>query len=342
MSAGVPSPLPGPLDGGTLERRYRRLLGLYPPSWRAGRLEEVLAVLLACAEPDRKWPALRDGADLVRHALGERVRLAGRSVSSDDRRSGIALAGIVAFALLSALSMLQLIVLVPNPDAWAAAGYRFFSSGPALAMLASALCLVAGGLWLARIRRLAIAAMALGDACLLLAALALRNSGSLQPWPLIIGILGLAAAATVLVSHRGLSEAARGLIGVRGAFELVGALVLAAEIAQWRYIAWGSSVYGPFGFGSPNYDTIPQALTVAFLVAAAGALLVAPRNPVPLIAATVLSPLLLAGAIAASVQAWVFGNAYVAVHLATDAIPLGVVALLALASALAVRRSAPG
>ena len=156
MSAGVPSPLPGPLEAGALERRYRRLLGLYPPSWRAGRLEEVLAVLLACAEPDRSWPAVRDGADLVRHALAERVRLAGRSVSSDDRRSGVALAGIVAFALLAALSVLQLIVLVPNPDAWAAAGYRFFSSGPALAMLASALCLVAGGLWLARIRRLAL------------------------------------------------------------------------------------------------------------------------------------------------------------------------------------------
>ena len=73
-----------------------------------------------------------------------------------------------------------------------------------------------------------------------------------------------------------------------------------------------------------------------------GALVVAPRNPVPLIAATVLSPLLLAGAIAAPAQAWVFGNADVAVHLASAAIRLGVVALLALASALAVRRSAPG
>ena len=51
---------------------------------------------------------------------------------------------------------------------------------------------------------------------------------------------------------------------------------------------------------------------------------------------------LLACAIAAPAQAWVFGNADVAVHLASAAIRLGVVALLALASALAVRRSAPG
>ena len=62
MSAGVPSPLPGPLDGGALERRYRRLLGLYPQAWRAARLEEVLAVLLACAEPGRTRPGVRDGA----------------------------------------------------------------------------------------------------------------------------------------------------------------------------------------------------------------------------------------------------------------------------------------
>ena len=121
----------------------------------------------------------------------------------------------------------------------------------------------------------------------------------------------------------------------------MGVFVLVAEVARWSYIAWGSSLYGP-GVGSANYHTIPHALSVAFLIAAAGALVVAPRNPVPLIAATVLSPLLLAGAIAAAAQAWVFGNADVVVHLASAAIPLGVVALLAVASALAVRRSAPG
>jgi hypothetical protein len=342
MSTDARPPVPGPLEGGALERRYRRLLGLYPPSWRAGRLEEVLAVLLACAEPDRSWPAVRDGADLVRHALAEGVRLAGRSVSSDDRRSGVALAGIVAFALLAALSVLQLIVLVPNSDAWSS--YQL-STGPqtgaGIAMLASAACVLAGGSWLARWRRGAIVSMVLADLGFLVAAIQLRNGFFAAPWPLITGILGLAAVSTVLVVSRAASDAGRELIGARGAAELVGVLVLVGELARWSYIAWGSSLYGP-GAGSANYHTIPHALSVAFLIAAAGALVVAPRNPVPLIAATVLSPLLLAGAIAAAVQAWVFGNADVAVHLAPDAIPLGVVALLALASALAVRRSAPG
>jgi hypothetical protein len=352
MSAGAPSPLPGPLDGGTLdggaldggalERRYRRLLGLYPPSWRAGRLEEVLAVLLACAEPDRSWPTVRDGADLVRHALAERVRLAGRSVSSDDRRSGVARAGIVAFALLSALSLLQLIVLVPDPNVWSS--YQL-STGPqtgaGLAMLASAACVIGGGMWLARWRRVAIVAMVLADLGFLVAALQLRNGFFAVPWPLITGILGLAAVSTVLVVSRAASDAGRALIGARGAVELVGVVVLVAELAGWRHVALGSSLYGP-GVGNANYHTIPHAVGVVFLVAAAGALVLAPRNPVPLIAATVRSPLLLAGAIAAAAQAWVFGNADVAVHLASAAIPLGVVALLALASALAVRRAAPG
>jgi hypothetical protein len=332
-----------PPQEGVLERRYRRLLGLYPPAWRAARLEEVLAVLLACAEPERSRPGMRDAADLLRHALAERVRPTGRSVSRADTRSGVALAGIVAFALLAALSVLQLIVLAPNADAWST--YQLstgYGTGPGVAMLASAATLVAGGCWLARRRRLAIVAIALADVGFLIAALQLRNNGFFAvPWPLITGILGLALVATILLAGRRVSDAGRELIGARGAVELVGALVLVGEAAQWRHIAWGSMLYGPGGATNPNYHAVLHTVLVAYLLAAAVALAVARRNPVPLIAATVLSPLLLVGGIVELAQAWVFGNADVAVHFADDAVPAGVIALLAAASVLATRRSRP-
>jgi hypothetical protein len=328
---------------GVLERRYRRLLGLYPPAWRAARLEEVLAVLLACAEPGRSRPGVRDAADLLRHALVERVRPTGRSLSPDDRRSGVALAGIVAFALLAAVSVLQLIVLAPNPDAWGT--YQFstgYGTGPGVAMLASAAALVAGGCWLARRRRLAIVAIALADVGFLIAALQVRNNGNFAvPWVLLTGILGLAVVATILLVVRGVSDAGREMIGARGALELTAAFVLVAEVAQWRYIAWGSMLYGPGGATNPNYHAVPHTVLIAYLLAAAAALAVARRNPVPLIAATVLSPLLLVGGIVELAQSWVFHNADVAVHFADDAVPAGVVALLAAASVLATRRSRP-
>lgn len=326
-----------------LERRYRRLLALYPPSWRSARLEEVLTVLLSCAEPGRTRPGWRDGVDLMRHAFGERVRLAGRPpVSSDDRRCGVALAGVVAFALLAAVSVLQLIVLVPSRDAWTQ--YQFTTgpgSGAGVAMLASAAAVLAGGLWLAGARRSATVALALADICFLLAALQLRNGFLTVPWPLIVGILALAALSTVLVAHAGLSQAGRAMVGPRGALELVGALVLFALAAGWRYLAWSGFLFGPGNDGT-SYHTIPEAALVALIVAAVAAIAVARRNPVPLIAVTVLSPLLLAGAVAAIAQSWLFGNAYVAVNLANDAVPAAIVVVLVGASALATRRRAVG
>jgi len=320
-----------------LERRYRRLLALYPPSWRSARLEEVLTVLLSCAEPGRTRPGWRDGADLVRHAIGERVRLAGRPVSSDDRRCGVALAGVIAFALLAALSVLELGALVPSERAWSQ--YLFLTSaggGGAAAMTASAATLFAGAFWLGRSRRSAIVAMAIADVCFLFGALQLRNGYSAVPWSLIIGILGLAALTTVLVSNAGFSGAGRAMIGPRGALELVGALVLFALAANWHHIAWTAVLFGP----DSSYNGLPQVAAVALLLGAVAAIAVARRNPVPLIAVTVLSPLLLAGAVAAIAQSWLFGNTYASVNLADDAVWAAIVAALLGASALATRRRA--
>ncbi|WP_157437387.1 hypothetical protein [Actinoplanes subtropicus] len=57
-----------------LERRYRRLMTAYPRRHRREYEEEMVAVLLAAAEPGKRRPDLRDGADLLVNALVVRLR----------------------------------------------------------------------------------------------------------------------------------------------------------------------------------------------------------------------------------------------------------------------------
>jgi hypothetical protein len=52
-------------DNAGLERRYRRLLKCFPPSYRRQHEEEILAVLMASAEPGQRRPGLADSADLL-------------------------------------------------------------------------------------------------------------------------------------------------------------------------------------------------------------------------------------------------------------------------------------
>ena len=52
-----------------LERGYRRLLACYPRAFRRENEEEILAVLLACAQEDQQRPGPAASADLLKGAL---------------------------------------------------------------------------------------------------------------------------------------------------------------------------------------------------------------------------------------------------------------------------------
>ena len=52
-----------------LERRYRRLLSLYPKTFRETRREEMLTTLLDGSEQGRTRPRADEAANLVGHAL---------------------------------------------------------------------------------------------------------------------------------------------------------------------------------------------------------------------------------------------------------------------------------
>jgi hypothetical protein len=57
-----------------LERRYRRLLACYPWAFRRENEEEILAVLLACAQQGQQRPGLAPSADLIKGAIQVRLR----------------------------------------------------------------------------------------------------------------------------------------------------------------------------------------------------------------------------------------------------------------------------
>ncbi len=53
----------------TLERRYQRLLALYPKAFRRERGDEMLTVLMSGASAGQQWPTLDETTDLVRSAI---------------------------------------------------------------------------------------------------------------------------------------------------------------------------------------------------------------------------------------------------------------------------------
>jgi hypothetical protein len=61
-------------DSASLEHGYRRLLACYPRAFRRENEEEILAVLLACAQDGQTRPSLEASVDLLKGAARMRLR----------------------------------------------------------------------------------------------------------------------------------------------------------------------------------------------------------------------------------------------------------------------------
>jgi hypothetical protein len=61
-------------ESASLERGYRRLLACYPKSFRRENEEEILAVLMACAQDGQARPSLEAAVDLLKGAARIRMR----------------------------------------------------------------------------------------------------------------------------------------------------------------------------------------------------------------------------------------------------------------------------
>jgi hypothetical protein len=81
-----------------LERRYRILLIAYPPAYRAHRADEMLATLLDCAAPDRRWPAPREAVALALGGLRARVGAHRQRSTVDVWLGGLRIAALVLLA----------------------------------------------------------------------------------------------------------------------------------------------------------------------------------------------------------------------------------------------------
>jgi hypothetical protein len=102
-----------------LERRYRRLLACYPRAFRRENEEEILTVLLECAQAGQRRPGPAASADLIAGAI--RMRLRPDPCSPRAARAAAGLAGATVAANLAVL--ITVIVTAPSVRSAVARAY---------------------------------------------------------------------------------------------------------------------------------------------------------------------------------------------------------------------------
>jgi hypothetical protein len=176
-----------------LERRYRRLLGWFPPEHQRVYGDEMVGVLLASAPENRGRPGAAETLDLI--GAGLRTRL--RRLRAPERDSGwsdaLALFSVVApFLMMTQLVFLGDLVLVNRPHgAFIPSGELAGASVLLVATLTALVALIAGPALARRGRPRATRAVAWVAAFIGLAAVAAGFVIFHQPsgWPLGIALL---------------------------------------------------------------------------------------------------------------------------------------------------------
>ncbi len=97
-----------------LERRYRRLVGLYPSKFRQRREDEMVAVLMAGARDGQRWPRPSEIVNLARHATPSRLH-DGPPPESFARRHP---RGVLTIRLLLGIWLLVLTVVFTMRTPW--------------------------------------------------------------------------------------------------------------------------------------------------------------------------------------------------------------------------------
>jgi hypothetical protein len=154
-------------DSARLERGYRRLLACYPQPFRREQADEVLAVLMAGAQPGQRRPGLAEAADVLKSALRMRLRPARCGPGDGAWSDGLALFSVAAPLLVLAVAVLE--VALPyrppqTPQVTRALGSNFQIGGLSLLHFSGFLVALGGlaviaALVLLGLRRLALAAI---------------------------------------------------------------------------------------------------------------------------------------------------------------------------------------
>jgi hypothetical protein len=98
--AGGDMPVRDPAGTAVLERRYRRLLGCYPPTHREFHREEMLGVLLAAARPGQRTPGLGQAVNLAACGLAIRVRRIPGWLAAGAGQDALAVVSLIAPAVV--------------------------------------------------------------------------------------------------------------------------------------------------------------------------------------------------------------------------------------------------
>ncbi|MEV6596998.1 hypothetical protein AB0M36_09065 [Actinoplanes sp. NPDC051346] len=93
----------------TLEAYYRRLLAVYPREHRLAYEEEMIGVLMAGAEPDRRRPTAAEAADLLWSGLAARLIRGGARQRGTGWRDAAAVVGVLTAGLLTATAARRLV-----------------------------------------------------------------------------------------------------------------------------------------------------------------------------------------------------------------------------------------
>ncbi len=120
----------GTAGAARLERRYRRLLRLFPLEHRGVHGEEMLGVLLAAARPGQDKPGRADTSDLIAAAARIRLRPGGALSDGDGWRDALAIFSVAAPVLMLASTGLS---------SWANYGWGPASFGSPLAAVGAIL-----------------------------------------------------------------------------------------------------------------------------------------------------------------------------------------------------------
>lgn len=95
-------------DSTHLERRYRRLLALYPKAFRREHQQEILSVLIAGAADGQRRPRLAEAANLLTNAIVMRLRHIKLPSSWEYRHAGL----MVPVRVLSGIWLLVLTAIL--------------------------------------------------------------------------------------------------------------------------------------------------------------------------------------------------------------------------------------
>ncbi|MFG2107221.1 hypothetical protein [Micromonospora chersina] len=249
-----------------LERRYRRLLAVYPWEHRRAYEEEMVAVLLDGARPGQTRPDTADVIDLIGRGLRARARVGVCQFTEPAWADAAAITGLLATLLLLAAAAEDLTDrLVPNPDVlpyaqptgadlldwlqvagWFAVvlaaliGWRLIAGGLAWAAVAAWGILVGRnlldqpGFTVSTLPQLALALVA--ATALTVPAAPRRAVSVLGVRRLVVLVLAPLAGTAVFELSR-LSDADYDLVGPVPVYVFYGLLAARSETLLWLYVA---------------------------------------------------------------------------------------------------------